>query len=280
MLIDLDSQLPTRRYVNTLLQDFNLLSLIKLSTLFNDEENGLLRDLYSLLRHFLYFSIDDHTGTQYSRPQSYEAHCARLARLQRTALKHLKSKLTILALSNYGAVEQRPELENHLEALTDTELSELCTLLGYRMSYPPSIKVAIDRKLLTEVLVSSHERHKTFQEVVRDLSIMPTEVGPLNAPVRQYLTHVQTTLYEPTLLRNETYDGSRSLAIPKLNLQYLTVGDFLWRSFVLYRCESFFEIRKDIEDTLKRMQARSVGPNNITQFNGFSKMAIPISKTS
>lgn len=177
LLIDLDSQLPTRRYVNTLLQDLNLLSLIKLSTLFNDEENGLLRDLYSLLRHFVYFSIDDHTGAQYSRTQSYEAHCGRLARLQRTALKHFKSKLTILALSNYGAVEQRPDLEGHLEGLTDAEISELCTLLGYRTNYPASARFAVDRRLLVEVLVSSHERHMTFQEVVRDLNIMPTEVG-------------------------------------------------------------------------------------------------------
>lgn len=167
------------------MQDLNLLSLIKLSTLFNDEENGLLRDLYGLLRHFVYFSIDDHTGTQYSRTQSYEAHCTRLARLQRTALKHFKSKLTILALSNYGAVEQRSELESHLEAMTDAELSKLCTLLGYRTSYPSSAKIAIDRMFLMEVLVSNHERRKTFQEVVRDLNIMPTEVGPSIALVRQ-----------------------------------------------------------------------------------------------
>lgn len=185
LLIDLDSQLPTRRYVNTLLRDLNLLSLVRLSKLFNNEENGLLRDLCSLLRHFMYFSIDDHTGHQYSRTQSYKAHCRKLARLQRTALKHFNSKLTILALSNYAAIEQRLELESHLAALTDTELSELCMLLGYRTSYPPSTKLAIDRTFLMEVLVSSHERHKTFQEVVRDLNIMPTEVGPLCALTRQ-----------------------------------------------------------------------------------------------
>ena len=185
LLIDLDGQLPTRRYVNTLMQDMNLLPLIKLSTLFNDEENGLLRDLYSLLRHFVYFSIDDHTGAQHSRAQSYEAHCTRLARLQRTALKHFKSKLTILALSNYGVVEQRLELENHLEQLTDRELSELCTILGYRTSYPPSAKVTVHRQFLMEVIVSGHERRKTFQEVVRDLNIMPTEVK-LPQPLSRY----------------------------------------------------------------------------------------------
>ncbi|MCJ1385979.1 hypothetical protein MMC17_009104 [Xylographa soralifera] len=262
LLTDLESQLPTRRYVNTLLHDLNLLSLIKFSPLYNNEDNGLLRDLYSLLRHFVNFSINDHTGAQYSRDESNDQHCTRLARLQRASLKHFKSKLTILALSNYGAIEQRAELENHLSQLTESELVELCSVLGYRTIYPPSTNLTLGKNLLLEILASSHERQKTFQEVIRDLSILPTE----------------SDVYDPSLLRNESYDGSRSLAIPKLNLQYLTVGDFLWRSFILHRCESFFEIRKDLEETIKRLQPRSMGVGSVVHFDGFSKMALPISK--
>jgi intron-binding protein aquarius len=261
LLSDLQSQLPTRRYVNTLLQDLNTLPIIRLSPLFNDEANGLLRDLHSLLRHYTYFSIDDHSGIQYTREEAYERHCAQLAHLQRTALKHFKDKLTILALSNYGSIEKREELEGHLEALTDDELTKLCELLDLRVSYPDSANIAVDRSLLMEVLISTFEKRKTFQETARDLSIMPTE----------------TALFDPTLLRNETYNGSQPLALPKLNLQYLTVGDFLWRSFILHRCESFFEIRKDMEDTLKRIRPHT-GRNGETRFDGFSKMALLISK--
>lgn len=85
-------------------------------------------------------------------------------------------------------------------------------------------------------------------------------------------------MYDPSLLRNEYYDGSRPLAIPKLNLQYLTVGDFLWRSFILYRCELFFEIRKDMEETVKRLQPTVAEPHRDVQFQGFSRMALPIAK--
>jgi len=88
----------------------------------------------------------------------------------------------------------------------------------------------------------------------------------------------QGTLFEPSLLRNEMYNGSKPLAIPKLNLQYLSVGDFLWRSFILHRCESYFEIRKDVEDALKRLQPSTSQGATVTRFNGFSKMALPISK--
>lgn len=258
---DLQSQLPTRRYVNTLLQDLNLLTVIRLSPAFNDENNGLLRDLYGLLKHYSHFSIDDHTGVQHSRTEAYEIHCSTLATLQRTALKHFKEKLTILALSNYGSIDKRSELEGHLSALSDDEIVQLCDLLEFRSSYPTSITFKTDRKFLTEVLIAGHEKKKTFQETARDLSILPTEV----------------TLFEPALLRNDNYNGSQPLAIPKLNLQYLTVGDFLWRSFILHRSESFYEIRKHIEDTVKRLHP-SMNRAGQTHFDGFSRMAMPISK--
>ncbi|CZR59201.1 related to NAM7-nonsense-mediated mRNA decay protein [Phialocephala subalpina] len=262
-LSDLQSQLPTRRYVNTLLQDLNILSAIRLSPAFNDEDNSLLRDLYALLKHYTYFSIDDHTGIQHTRTEAYEKHCATLASLQRTALKHFKEKLTILALSNYGSIDKRSELEGHLEALTDEEVTQLCELLEFRTSYPSSTHVVADRRFLTEVLLSGHEKRKTFQETARDLSILPTEL----------------TLFEPTLLRNDSYNGSEPLAIPKLNLQYLTVGDFLWRSFILHRCESFYEIRNHVEDVIKRLRP-STNRAGKTNFDGYSRMALPISKPS
>jgi intron-binding protein aquarius len=258
-LADLQSQLPTRRYVNTLLQDLHVLSAIRMSPAFNDEDNALLRDLYSLLKHYTYFSINDHTGIQHTAGEAYDRHCATLATLQRISLKHFKDKLTILALSNYASIDKRAELEGHLDALTDSEIIRLCDLLDLRTSYPANTLVVPDRQFLVEVLLSTHEKRKTFQEAARDLSILPTEL----------------TLFEPALLRNDHYDGSQPLAIPKLNLQYLTVGDFLWRSFILHRCESFYEIRKDVEDAIKRLRPVS-NRTNQTAFEGTSKMALPI----
>lgn len=238
-----------------------MLPVIRLSPAFNDEDNGLVRDLYALAKHYTYFSIDDHTGIQHSTAEAYERHCAILATLQRVALKHFQEKLTILALSNYASIDKRVELEGHLSSLTDAEITELCNLLDLRTSYPSSTNIVADRQFLTEVLLSWHEKRKTFQETARDLSILPTEL----------------TLFEPTLLRNDSYNGSQPLALPKLNLQYLTVGDFLWRSFILHRCESFYAIRKDVEDTVKRLRPVA-GRSGQTNFEGFSKMALPITK--
>ena len=261
-LTDLESQLPTRRYVNTLIQDLNILALVRISPMFNVQANGLLRDLFILFRHFVNFPMDDNTGMQYSRTQTNERHYERLARLQRVALKHFQSKLTILALSNYGAIDHRQELQAHFVPLKETELEELCMLLGFRTSYPQAVGVQLSREHLMEILISAHERRKTFQESVRDLTTKPTEIE----------------LYDSSLMRNEIYNGAHSLAIPKINLQYLSVGDFLWRSFVLYRCEQFFEIRRYLEDIIKRLQPEGNDSEGGVRFGGFSRMALPITK--
>ncbi len=234
-----------------------------LSPMFNDEDNSLLRELVSLLSHYTHFPIDDQTGAQLSHTEAYDRHCNGLAILQRIALKHFKEKLTILALSNYGSIDKRGELEGLLEPLTDAEILELCSLLGLRIEYPDSSKMTVNRKFLIEVLLSTYERRKTFRESARDLSILPTE----------------QSLFEQSLLRTDSYDGSHPLALPKLNLQYLSVGDFLWRSLILHRCESFFSIRQDVENAVKKLKPELRRPGETT-FTGFSKMALPISRPS
>ncbi|KAJ8120648.1 hypothetical protein ONZ43_g2696 [Nemania bipapillata] len=260
---DLLSQLPTRRYVNTLLQDLHILPALRLSPIFSNEANALLRDQHALLSHHVHFSIDDQTGAQLSRTEAYDRHCAELGKLQRVALRHFKEKLTVLALSNYASIDKRNDLENLLEVLTDDELIKIASLLELRTEYPESAKVVMDRRFLMEVLLSTFEKRKTFQETARDLSVLPTE----------------ESLFDQSLLRTDNYDGSRPLALPKLKLQYLSVGDFLWRALVLYRCESFYGIRKDISDVLRRLKPEVRQPGE-TRFTGSSKMALPISRPS
>ncbi|CAK7563699.1 MAG: hypothetical protein SEPTF4163_001574 [Sporothrix epigloea] len=262
-LVDLQSQLPTRRYINALLQDLHVLPALAVSPLFNDEDHGLLRDLTALLTHYTYFNVDDQTGAQLSETEAYDKKCARLAGLQRLSLKHFKEKLTVLALSNYGSIDNREELENLLEPLSDDEIVQLAGLLHLRTAYPPSCKVRIGRTFLTEVLLATFEKRPTFQDEARALDILPTE----------------RSLFDKSLAQTDRYDGSRPLALPKLNLQYLSVGDFLWRSLVLYRCEAFYSIRQDIEMAVQ-LAAPAAGNAGETVFTGFSKMAMPVQKLS
>lgn len=262
-LSDLQSQLPTRRYVNALLQDLHVLPAVSISPVFNDEDNRLLRDLCSLLSHYTFFHVDDQTGLQLSETEAYDRHCDKLAVLQRISLKHFKEKLTVLALSNYGAISNREELESLLAPLTDEEVVELAGQLHLRVAYPESCKVQADRRFLIEALLSNFEKRKSLQDTARDLAVMPTE----------------ESLFDKSLARTEGYDGSRPLALPKLNLQFLSVGDFLWRSLILYRCEAFYGIQQDIEAAVQRLKP-DLGKSGETIFTGASKMALPIPKPS
>ncbi|KAL9092612.1 MAG: hypothetical protein Q9165_004416 [Trypethelium subeluteriae] len=258
-LTDLQSQLPTRRYGNSLIQDLNLLIIIKLSPLYGKEGNGLFRDLATLLRHYTYFPIDDQSGQQLSTVEYHQRHDAKLSSLQRIIVKGYQSKLKVLALSNLGSVDNNEETRAELESLSDDDLAQLCSQFGLRTTYPSSSLIH-DRQLVLNILLASLERHHTFQESIGGMPILPTD----------------SILYQASLMRNAEYNGSRPLAVPKLNLQYLSMGDFLWRSFILHRSESFYEIRNHIEDTVQRMQPRLVGTH--TQFEGFSRLALPIAK--
>ncbi|KAI9704038.1 MAG: hypothetical protein M1820_005660 [Bogoriella megaspora] len=260
LLTDLQSQLPTRRYVNSLLQDLNILMVVQLSPLHQNPGNGLFQDMFSLLRHYTHFPIDDQSGQQYSTEEYHRNHDTKLANLQRIALKRLNQKLEVLALANVRALSQRAEVQPELEKLSDDELGELCAQLHLRTDYPATCHVVRDRTFILEVILATLTRRPTFQETIKRMTILPTE----------------HSLYDASFNRNAEYNGSRPLAIPKLNLQYLTMGDFLWRSFILHRCESFYEIRSHIEDTVKRMQPHPAGVT--TKFEGFSRLALPIAK--
>ncbi|KAK5365740.1 hypothetical protein LTR20_009651 [Exophiala xenobiotica] len=260
-LIDLISQLPTRRYTNPLLQDLNTLAIIRTSKVIERDDAGLFRDLVNLFDHFQSFVVDDMGNGESGHDGVRKSHYEALARLQRVSFQKFEKKLKVLALSNYGSIDKRSELESHFSTLSDAEMQELGEHLGFRTSYPASAGITASRAVVLETLLSSFSRPRDFQEVVTKLSVLPTS----------------ESLYDTKLLRNEHYDGSRPLGIPKLNVQYLTLSDFMWRSFQLYQAEAFYGIRKDMESLVKRMKPKAGRDRSSTAFEGFSRMALPIS---
>lgn len=174
-LSDLQSQLPTRRYANFLLQDLHLLPTAFLSPMFNAEGNGLLRDLFALFSHYTYFSIDDQSGAQQSRTQAYDQHCARLATLQRTALKHFKEKLKVLALSNYASIDQRGDLEPLFASLTDEELAHLTALLDLR-AYCPLRRLSLTKACCEPTRTMEHTLWQ-YQSSIYSIFLLGTFCG-------------------------------------------------------------------------------------------------------
>jgi intron-binding protein aquarius len=166
-------------------------------------------------------------------------------------------QLRDLALANVGSIERRSDLEKRLKILTPEELKDLvCEKLKLVSSKDPWA----DRwDFLVEVMVSAFEKRQSQRESINALPLYPNE----------------EVMWDESLVPSINYTGEGCLALPKLNLQFLTLHDYLLRNFNLFRLESTYEIREDVHDVLKRMGAR-VGDEGETRFSGWARMAIPI----
>lgn len=97
----------------------------------------------------------------------------------------------------------------------------------------------------------------------------------------------EETIWDEDIVPTEFYNGETCLALPKLNLQFLTLHDYLLRNFHLFRLESTYEIRQDVEDSISRMRPwhndvtvtsdKLDQPQQTCIFGGWSRMAQAIS---
>ena len=82
-LIDLEAQLPTRRFFNTLLEDHQIVTLCKLSTLASDKVSGtLFSQLLDILVFYTGFEINGHTGLALTKEEMIDIHASKLTKLQ------------------------------------------------------------------------------------------------------------------------------------------------------------------------------------------------------
>jgi intron-binding protein aquarius len=116
------------------------------------------------------------------------------------------------------------------------------------------------RSFLMDVLVDSLSARRSQLEALNRLSLYPSE-------------ELLWDQYQVPI--GNTYSNDRPLALPKLNLQFLTVHDYLLRNFELFR----FEIREDLIDSIRRMGPRC-GLKGNTLFGGWARMALPIVSVS
>eukprot|EP00271_Cylindrocystis_brebissonii_P006901 TRINITY_DN197_c0_g1_i1.p1 TRINITY_DN197_c0_g1~~TRINITY_DN197_c0_g1_i1.p1 ORF type:complete len:1299 (+),score=219.01 TRINITY_DN197_c0_g1_i1:142-3897(+) len=256
LLIDLLSQLPTRRFVLAVVLDRAVSVKCLLVPLYSHPLGALFRQLVDLLRYYEGFEIDAHTGRQLSDDDMLRQHCDRLLGLQRRALKHHEENLRPLALTHLAALENRLALRKHLSSLPQEELKELLTHTLHLVS--PKDPWVARPEFLLELALCSFERRRSQRQAVNELPLYP----------------IEKVMWNESLVPSTNYTGEGCLALPKLNLQFLTLHDYLLRNFNLFRLESTYEIRSDVEEAVERLQA---GPpleeDGPVQFRGWARMA-------
>uniref|UniRef100_A0A8C2V566 RNA helicase aquarius n=1 Tax=Chinchilla lanigera TaxID=34839 RepID=A0A8C2V566_CHILA len=259
LMIDLEALLPTRRWFNTILDDSHLLVHCYLSNLVHREEDGhLFSQLLDMLKFYTGFEINDQTGNALTENEMTTIHYDRITSLQRAAFAHFP-ELYDFALSNVAEVDTRESLVKFFGPLSSNTLHEVASYLCLLPTLPKNEDTSFDKEFLLELLVSRHERRISQIQQLNQMPLYPTE----------------KIIWDENIVPTEYYSGEGCLALPKLNLQFLTLHDYLLRNFNLFRLESTYEIRQDIEDSVSRMKPWQSEYGGVV-FGGWARMAQPI----
>ncbi|XP_067847483.1 RNA helicase aquarius [Heptranchias perlo] len=259
LMIDLEALLPTRRWFSTVLDDSHLVTHCYLSNLVQREKEGrLFCQLLDMMKFYTGFEINDQTGNALTENEMTTIHYDRITSLQRAAFAHFP-ELHDFALSNVSAVDTRESLVKHFGSLGSTTLHQVASYLCLLSTLPEGENTCYEKEFLLEMLVSRHERRTSQIQQLNEMPLYPTE----------------KIIWDENIVPTEYYSGEGCLALPKLNLQFLTLHDYLLRNFNLFRLESTYEIRQDVEDAISRLKPWQ-GEYGGVVFGGWARMAQPI----
>ncbi|XP_052775236.1 RNA helicase aquarius-like [Mya arenaria] len=257
-LIDIEAQLPTRRFFNDLMADTHVLTISLLSNLARREDGTLFTELLEMLKVYAEFEIDEGTGEALTVHDRIDKHYDRVLALQKVAFKHFPD-LHQFAITNVASVDTRQALEKYFSPLSANALHEVL----YRINMLPALddgqESPFDKNFMLELLIREHERKKSQLEQINEMPLYPTE----------------DVIWDENIVPTEYYSGEGTLALPKINLQFLTLHDYLLRNFNLFRLESTYEIRQDIEDAVSHMKPWQAEDGS-AYFGGWARMAQPI----
>lgn len=202
----------------------------------------IFETLIQLFEHYLSYPIDDSTSEQMTTQ--------RIILLQ----KDFNKQLQTLLFKRYNLILTNKDLENftYVKDLNQDEMKKVFQILNLvypepLANYAPGFEF---NHLLIEVLKLSYPQLK-----------------PLSYP----LIPNEAIVWDYKRIPDD--NTHQTLSLPKLNLQFLSLQDYLERNYWLYKLETAFDLRKDFEDTIMRMS-----PNEKNEFQGWARMATEVTK--
>ncbi|UYV62253.1 AQR [Cordylochernes scorpioides] len=255
LLIDLITQGRIRVFVNVLLDASHVMVKASLSNLNQRIEGRLFGQLLNMLKFYTNFEINDITGEPLTDHDMTKLHYDRITSLQKVAI-HSIPELRKFAISNVAEVDTRERLSDFLKPLDLERLKEIGAMLKLVSSMEDK---RYDAKFMAEILITHHERRISQLEALNEMPLYPTE----------------EVIWDENIVPTEYFSGDSCLALPKLNLQFLTLHDYLLRNFHLFRLESTYEIRQDIEDAVSRLNPWKAEDGGVL-IKGWARMAHPI----
>ena len=262
LMIDLEALLPTRRFFNLILDDSKLIVKSTLSCLNKRPEGKLFGQLLEQVRFYARFEISDETGDPLDDKQMMAIHYDRITSLQQ-AMFAKYPEMRKFALATVASIDDRENLTKHFQDLSKDVLYDIAE---YLFLVPLKASINLDdfsREFLLELLISRHEKRDSQLQELNEMPLYPTE----------------DVIWDENIVPGEYYNGEDLLALPKLNLQFLTLHDYLLRNFKLFQLESTYEIRGDVEDIVTRLKPWTATDGEIV-FGGWARMALPLQSFS
>lgn len=235
---DLLSQLSTRRFFSVFVKDCQFVPRTRCSPL---HAHPSIESSLNRLVYYLRFEMDPVSGTMYSREELDRFYYKKMLVLQNILFKYYRDSLEELCMSSIHQLASRQYLLDHLNPLSVEELHQL----AYRLRLVPDT-LEYSKELLIEIFISEYEEIQNPVHTLNETPLLPDEHA----------------LWK---------DSPASL--PKCNLQFLNLEDYLLRLHELYKEESFSQIQADLVSTLQACQIR-LDLNSQLSFKGFSKMAV------
>ncbi|XP_078034935.1 RNA helicase aquarius [Augochlora pura] len=263
LVIDLEALLPTRRFFNTVMDDCHLVVRCQLSKLLDRPEGGLFGQLLEMLKFYARFEINEESGDPLTDHDMTQLHYTKITSLQKAVFAKFQD-LRNFALTNVASVDTRDALYKHFGFLSQEKLRSIASYLSLVPSEEREEEenwYRYDIDFLRELLISRHERRASQLEELNEMPLYPTE----------------EIIWNESIVPTEYFSGEGCLALPKLNLQFLTLHDYLLRNFNLFRLESTYEIRQDIEDAVSRLSPWRAEDGGV-YFGGWARMAQPITQ--
>ncbi|KAJ9442416.1 Pre-mRNA-splicing factor cwf11 [Diplonema papillatum] len=258
---DLLGQMPTRRFSHAYLEDVNVLVHCKMMQ-FSSADNpsaDLFRKMLGLFEGSLDFPVHNQTAVAMTSNDSEQQHCGKATVFQRVAYRYYSDKLRDAAMCNLSVIDSKHQLSQYVAKLSDESLAELCEklcLLDKRLYE----KVPLSREYLLQIILTRHTKKPDYS----DLNTVPVYPD-------------ENLLWDESRIPGDQFTGASALALPKLNLQFLTIQDYLLRNFKLMQLESTYEIREDIKDILAKMRPQYHEETGSVTFRGRHRMAMPCS---
>lgn len=223
--------------------------------------------IIGLIESCIHARVDDKTGEALSA----EIHAARLhakiSKLRKLAFTEYPTVLKDIVFCSTGELTQPATLARHMAPLCDEDIQKLAMKLGVLTDKDIVENKLLQRDFIVDLILFHFTKSERDLESINRLPLYPTEA----------------ILWDHDLIPSDAEDMRTDVfPLPKLNLQFLSVSDYLQRNFELYRLETAYQIRLDLMDAIKRMnptenlKVNQRGALSTTTFNGWARMAAPI----